>query len=38
MSENKQKRHNVNILLYHMVCPAKYRKAEFTKGVEIELK
>lgn len=38
MSEYIHKRHNVNILLYHLVCPAKYRKAVFTQEVENELK
>jgi len=32
------KRHNKTCLLYHIVCPAKYRKAVFTKGVEASLK
>ncbi|MDR2741279.1 MAG: IS200/IS605 family transposase, partial [Treponema sp.] len=26
MSEYVRKRHNVSILLYHIVCPAKYRR------------
>ncbi|TAL70143.1 MAG: IS200/IS605 family transposase [Bacteroidetes bacterium] len=38
MSEYIHKRHNVNILLYHLVCSAKYRKAVFTNKVENELK
>ena len=29
-----KKRHNKNLLLYHFVCPAKYRRKVFTKGVE----
>lgn len=38
MSKYIHKRHNVSILLYHLVCPAKYRKAVFVKEVEEELK
>ena len=38
MSQLIRKRHNVNILLYHIVCPAKYRKAVFTPAVEEKLK
>lgn len=30
--------HNVTVLLYHLVCPAKYRKVVFSKGVEVSLK
>lgn len=32
------KRHNKNLLLYHFVCPAKYRRKVFTKEVELTLK
>ena len=32
------KSHNKNLLLYHFVCPAKYRRAVFTKEVESTLK
>ena len=38
MSQLIRKRHNVNILLYHIVCPAKYRKAVFTREVDEKLK
>ena len=38
MSEYVHKSHNVSVLLYHFVCPAKYRKAVFTREVETELK
>lgn len=38
MSQLIRKRHNVNILLYHIVCPAKYRKAVFTEAVDQKLK
>ena len=32
------KSHNKNLLLYHFVCPAKYRRKVFTKAVEKTLK
>src|SRR5215203_5323947 len=38
MSQLIRKRYNVNILLYHIVCPAKYRKAVFTEEVDQTLK
>jgi REP element-mobilizing transposase RayT len=38
MSKFIHKRHNVTVLLYHLVCPAKYRRAVFTPEVERELK
>jgi putative transposase len=38
MAEYLHKRHNVTMLLYHIVCPAKYRRAVFTPEVERELK
>ena len=38
MSENIQKRHNKTLILYHIVCPAKYRRKVFTKKVELSLK
>jgi REP element-mobilizing transposase RayT len=38
MSEYIHKRHNVSVLLYHFVCPAKYRKVIFSKDVDVELK
>ncbi len=34
MSEHILKRHNKSLLLYHIVCPAKYRREVFTKEVE----
>ena len=34
MSEHVLKRHNKNLLLYHLVCPAKYRRKVFTEEVE----
>ena len=38
MSEYIHKRHNVTVLLYHLVFPAKYRKAVFDEGVDQVLK
>jgi putative transposase len=38
MSDLIRKQHNVNILLYHIVCPAKYRRAIFTGEVDEKLK
>jgi len=32
------KSHNVSVLLYHIVCPAKYRRAVFTAAVDAKLK
>ena len=32
------KKHNVSILLYHLVCPAKYRRVVFTEDVDRALK
>jgi REP element-mobilizing transposase RayT len=32
------KSHNVSVLLYHIVCPAKYRRAVFTPPVDRKLK
>jgi putative transposase len=32
------KRHNVSVLLYHIVCPAKYRRVVFTADVDEKLK
>ena len=34
MSEYVHKSHNVSVLLYHYVCPAKYRKVIFSNEVE----
>ena len=33
-----RKSHNKSLLLYHFVCPAKYRREVFTNEVEITLK
>ena len=38
MSEHVLKRHNKTLLLYHIVCPAKYRRKVFTEAVEQTLK
>ena len=32
------KSHNVSVLLYHIVCPAKYRRVVFTADVDRKLK
>ena len=34
MSEFTHKSHNVTVLLYHLVFPAKYRRVVFDKGVD----
>ena len=40
MAEHIKKSHNVSLLLYHLVCPAKYRRVVFEKisGVEEVIK
>ena len=38
MSKYIHKSHNVSVLLYHFVCPAKYRKVIFDKEVDETLK
>ena len=38
MSKYIHKSHNVSVLLYHLVCPAKYRKAIFSQKVEDHLR
>jgi REP element-mobilizing transposase RayT len=38
MSKFIHKNHNVSILMYHIVCPAKYRRTVFSNEVEIKLK
>src|SRR5215469_15941374 len=38
MSEYIHKSHNVSVLLYHIVCPAKYRRVVITEEVDITLK
>ena len=40
MAQSKyiHKSHNVSVLLYHYVCPAKYRRVVFSKAVDHTLK
>jgi putative transposase len=38
MSIFLHKRHNFTILLYHIVCPAKYRKVVFSEEVDNTMK
>jgi len=38
MSDFIHKSHNVSVLLYHFVCPAKYRRVVFTETVDFSLK
>lgn len=38
MSEHIKKRHNKTLLLYHLVCPVKYRRVIFTPEIEKSLK
>ena len=37
MSDHIHKRHNKNLLLYHLVCPIKYRRSVLTDAVEKSL-
>ena len=38
MSEYQHKSHHVSVLLYHLVCPAKYRRVVFDAEVDAVLK
>ena len=38
MSEYIHKAHNVSVLIYHIVCPAKYRRVVISEGVDQTLK
>jgi len=38
VSEFIHKSHNVSVLLYHFVCPAKYRRVLFSRSVDKSLK
>ena len=38
MSEYVHKSPNVSVLLYHFVCPAKYRRIVFTEPIDLTLK
>lgn len=37
-SEYIHKSHNVSVLLYYFVCPAKYRKVVFSKAIDMTIK
>ena len=36
--EHTRKRHNVSLILYYLVCPAKFRREIFSEGVSATLK
>ncbi|MEG0837292.1 MAG: IS200/IS605 family transposase, partial [Akkermansia sp.] len=38
MSEYIHKFHNVSVLIYHFLCPAKYRRVVFLDGVDEGIK
>ena len=38
MADHVPKRHNKNLLLYHVVCPCKYRRKVFTEEIEQTLR
>jgi len=38
MSEYIHKSHNVSVIIYHFVCPAKYRRVVFSEAVDESLK
>jgi REP element-mobilizing transposase RayT len=38
MSEFLHKSHNVSVLLYHIVCPAKYRRVVISQAVDKTLR
>lgn len=38
MSEFIHKHHNVSVLMYHIVCPSKYRRTVFSAIVDAKLK
>ena len=38
MSKYIHKSHDVSVVLYHLVCPAKYRKVVFSEELDVELK
>lgn len=37
-SEYIHKSHNASVLLYHFVCPVKYRRVVFSKAVDMTIK
>ena len=38
MSKFIHKNHNVSVLMYHIVCPTKYRRAVFAQSVDAKIK
>ncbi len=38
MSEFIDKKHTVSVLMYHIVCAAKYRRMVFSETVDVKLK
>ena len=38
MSEYIHQSHNVSVLMYHLVCPAKYRRVVFDASIDTVLK
>jgi putative transposase len=38
VSEYIHKHHNISVILYHFVCPAKYRRVVFSEEVNLTLK
>ena len=38
MSEYIHKSHNVSVIMYHFVCPAKYRRVVFSEAVDKGIK
>ena len=38
MSKYKHKSHNVSVIMYHIVCPSKYRRVVFNANVDEILK
>jgi len=38
VSDYIHKKHNVSVLLYHFVCPAKYRRVVFSESIDLSLK
>ena len=38
MSQQIHKEHNVSVLIYHLVCPTKYRRVVITNEVDREIK
>src|SRR3990167_5497755 len=38
MAQHLRKSHNVNLLVFHLVCPVKYRRKVFTEGNETTFK